>query len=32
VPLEQEIYMGFIFVRFAPGLLSVREMMAPYAH
>ncbi len=32
VPLEQEIYMGFIFVRFAPGLPSVREMMAPYAH
>lgn len=32
VPLEQEIFMGFIFVRFAPGLPSVREMAAPYAH
>jgi carnitine monooxygenase subunit len=31
VPLEQEIFMGFIFVRFEPGLPSVREMMAPYA-
>jgi len=38
VPLEQEIFMGFIFVRFAadaPGsaarLPSVREMAAPYA-
>lgn len=31
VPLEQEIFMGFVFVRFAPGLPSVREMMAPYA-
>ena len=30
VPLEQEILMGFVFVRFAPGLPSVREMMAPY--
>lgn len=30
VPLEQEIFMGFIFVRFAPGLPSVREMAAPY--
>ncbi len=30
-PLEQEIFMGFIFVRFEPGLLSVREMAAPYA-
>jgi phenylpropionate dioxygenase-like ring-hydroxylating dioxygenase large terminal subunit len=29
-PLEQEVYMGFIFVRFAPGLPSVREMAAPY--
>lgn len=28
--LEQEIYMGFVFVRFEPGLPSVREMMAPY--
>lgn len=32
VPLEQEIFMGFIFVRFESGLPSVREMMAPYAH
>lgn len=31
VPIEQEIFMGFIFVRFAPGLPSVREMAAPYA-
>lgn len=30
--LEQEIYMGFVFVRFEPGLPSVREMAAPYAH
>jgi phenylpropionate dioxygenase-like ring-hydroxylating dioxygenase large terminal subunit len=30
VPLEQEIFMGFVFVRLAPGLPSVREMMAPY--
>ena len=30
-PLEQEIFLGFIFVRFAPGLPSVREMTAPYA-
>ena len=29
-PLEQEIFMGFIFVRFEPGLPSVREMAAPY--
>jgi phenylpropionate dioxygenase-like ring-hydroxylating dioxygenase large terminal subunit len=32
VPLEQEICMGFVFVRFAPGLPSVREMVAPYLH
>jgi phenylpropionate dioxygenase-like ring-hydroxylating dioxygenase large terminal subunit len=31
-PVEQEIFMGFIFVRLAPGELSVREMAAPYAH
>jgi len=31
VPVEQEIWQGFIFVRFAPGLPSVAEMMAPYA-
>jgi len=37
-PLEQEIFMGFIFVRFAAGapgsearIPSVREMAAPYA-
>jgi carnitine monooxygenase subunit len=30
VELEQEIFMGFIFVRFEPGLPSVREMAAPY--
>jgi phenylpropionate dioxygenase-like ring-hydroxylating dioxygenase large terminal subunit len=29
-PLEQEIFLGFVFVRFAPGLPSVREMAAPY--
>jgi phenylpropionate dioxygenase-like ring-hydroxylating dioxygenase large terminal subunit len=32
IPLEQELFMGFIFVRFEPGLPSVREMVAPYAH
>lgn len=31
VPLEQEIFMGFVFVRLEPGLPSVREMLAPYA-
>jgi phenylpropionate dioxygenase-like ring-hydroxylating dioxygenase large terminal subunit len=31
-PLEHEVFMGFIFVRFAPGLPSVRDMAAPYAH
>ncbi len=31
-PVEQEIFMGFIFVRLAPGPVSVREMAAPYAH
>jgi carnitine monooxygenase subunit len=30
VPLEHEVFMGFIFVRLAPGLPSVREMAAPY--
>lgn len=30
-PVEQEVYLGFVFVRFAPGLPSVAEMMAPYA-
>jgi phenylpropionate dioxygenase-like ring-hydroxylating dioxygenase large terminal subunit len=28
--VDQEIAYGFIFVRFAPGLPSVREMTAPY--
>ncbi len=32
VALDQEIFMGFVFVRFAPGLPSVREMAAPYLH
>jgi len=31
-PVEQEIFMGFIFVRLEPGEVSVREMAAPYAH
>ncbi len=30
--VEQEIYLGFVFVRFEPGLPSVKEMAAPYAH
>lgn len=30
-PVEQEIFMGFIFIRFERGLPSVAEMMAPYA-
>jgi phenylpropionate dioxygenase-like ring-hydroxylating dioxygenase large terminal subunit len=30
-PLEHEVFLGFVFVRFAPGLPSVREMAAPYA-
>ncbi len=29
-PVEQEIWRGFVFVRFADGLPSVAEMMAPY--
>jgi phenylpropionate dioxygenase-like ring-hydroxylating dioxygenase large terminal subunit len=29
-PVEQEIWRGFIFVRFEPGLPSVAQMMAPY--
>lgn len=28
--VEQEIWRGFVFVRFAPGLPGVAEMMAPY--
>jgi phenylpropionate dioxygenase-like ring-hydroxylating dioxygenase large terminal subunit len=31
-PVEQEIFMGFIFVRLVPGEVSVREMAEPYAH
>jgi len=31
-PVEQEIFMGFVFVRLAPGEVSVQEMAAPYAH
>ena len=31
VPLEHEVFMGFIFVRLEPGLPSVREMAAPYS-
>jgi len=31
-PVEQEIFMGFIFVRLEPGAASVAEMAAPYAH
>ena len=30
-PVEQEVFMGFIFVRLASGGPSVREMAAPYA-
>jgi len=29
-PLDLEVFMGFIFVRFAAGLPNVREMAAPY--
>jgi phenylpropionate dioxygenase-like ring-hydroxylating dioxygenase large terminal subunit len=32
VPLDQEIFMGFVFVRFASGGPSVREMAQPYVH
>jgi phenylpropionate dioxygenase-like ring-hydroxylating dioxygenase large terminal subunit len=31
MPVDQEIFHGFIFIRFAPGLPSIAEMMAPYA-
>jgi phenylpropionate dioxygenase-like ring-hydroxylating dioxygenase large terminal subunit len=31
-PVEQEIFMGFVFVRFASGGPSVAEMAAPYAN
>ncbi|HEY4212043.1 MAG TPA: aromatic ring-hydroxylating dioxygenase subunit alpha [Steroidobacteraceae bacterium] len=30
VPVEHEVFLGFIFVRLQPGLPSVREMAAPY--
>ena len=30
--VEQEIFMGFIFVRLEPGEASVAQMAAPYAH
>ena len=30
ISLDQEIWKGFVFVRLAPGLPSVAEMMAPY--
>jgi len=30
-PVEQEIWQGFVFIRFEPGLPSLAEMMAPYA-
>jgi carnitine monooxygenase subunit len=29
-PIEHEVFMGFVFVRFAPGMPSVREMVTPY--
>ena len=29
--VEQEVWRGFVFVRFAPGLPSVAEQMTPYA-
>ncbi len=32
VALEQEIFLGFVFIRFEPGLPSVREMAEPYTH
>jgi phenylpropionate dioxygenase-like ring-hydroxylating dioxygenase large terminal subunit len=31
VPVEMEIYAGFVFVRIEPGSLSVAQMMTPYA-
>jgi phenylpropionate dioxygenase-like ring-hydroxylating dioxygenase large terminal subunit len=31
VPVEQEVFLGFIFVRLEPGGPSVAEMAAPYA-
>ena len=32
VPVEHEVFCGFVFIRLAPGTPSVAEMMAPYAH
>ena len=32
VPVEQEVFMGFVFVRLGGGGPSVAEMAAPYAH
>jgi phenylpropionate dioxygenase-like ring-hydroxylating dioxygenase large terminal subunit len=29
-PVEQEVWRGFVFVRFAPGLPAVAQMMSPY--
>jgi phenylpropionate dioxygenase-like ring-hydroxylating dioxygenase large terminal subunit len=31
IPVEQEIWRGFVFVRFTPGGPGVAEMMSPYA-
>lgn len=31
VPVDMEVWQGFVFVRLEPGLPSVAEMMAPYA-
>lgn len=30
VPVEHELFMGFVFVRLEPGLPSLAEMLAPY--
>jgi carnitine monooxygenase subunit len=32
VPVEHEVFLGFVFVRLAPGLPSVHEMAQPYLH
>ena len=32
VPVETEVYRGFVFVRLKPGLPSVAQMFAPYEH
>ena len=31
VPVEHEVFLGFVFIRFAPGLPSVAEMRRPTA-